>query len=126
MFLNVKIKVHGAQAHSRHSEIVTALNVRIQSNLPLRDATNCMARAHGMSSEIQKDLLLNTKTGGQTEISMDVPQNEPLLEEAGKRLRSPDCIPGERHSQPCLFSSRTARVTTVSEFPSFPSPGGAR
>ena len=64
MFLNVKIKVHGAQAHSRHSEIVTALNVRIQSNLPLRDATNCMARAHGMSSEIQKDLLLNTKDWG--------------------------------------------------------------
>lgn len=89
MFLNVKIKVHGAQAQSRHSEIVTALNVRIRSNLPLHDATNCLA--HGRSSEIQhKDLLLNTKTGGQTEISMDVPKNEPLLEVAAKRLRSPE------------------------------------
>ena len=95
MFLNVKIKVHGAQAHSRHSEIVTTLNVRIRSNLPLHDATDCLARAHGRSSEIQhKDLLLNTKTGGQTEISMDVPKNEPLLEVAGKRIRS-----GETTSQ---------------------------
>ena len=91
MFLNVKIKVHGTQAHSRHSEIVTAFNVRIRSYLPLHDATNCLARAHGRSSEIQqKDLLLNAETGGQTVISMDVPKNEPLLEVAAKRLRSPE------------------------------------